>query len=251
MHHVHITRSAELAIVTLDRGRVNALNGPTVRELSDCFDRLEKDDSVRGLVLTGAGKFFSFGFDIPEFLGFTKEAFVDYLTSFTGFYTQVFVFPKPVVAAVNGHAIAGGCMIATACDARVMASGGGKISLNEITFGASVFAGCVAMLKHWVGNRNAEKILYSGEMYEAEEARRLGLVEEVALPEELMARAEERARRLAGGDAVAFASIKRLVRGPIADEMRRREADSVREFADIWYSEATWKRLEKIEIRQR
>ncbi len=141
-------------------------------------------------------------------------------------------------------------MIATACDVRVMASGRGKISLNEITFGASVFAGCVAMLEHCVGGRNAEKILYSGEMYDAEEARRLGLVEEVAPPEGLMARAEEQARRLAGQDAVAFASIKRLIRGPIADEVRKREADSIREFADIWYSEATWKRLEKIEIRK-
>jgi enoyl-CoA hydratase/carnithine racemase len=178
MSHVHVDRSAELGIVTLDRGKVNALNVPTVRELSECFGQLEQDESVRGVVLTGAGKFFSFGFDIPEFLGFTKGAFVDYLTSFTDFYTQVFVFPKPVVAAVNGHAVAGGCMIATACDVRVMAVGKGKISLNEITFGASVFAGCVAMLKHWVGGRTAERILYSGAMYDAEEARRLGLVQE-------------------------------------------------------------------------
>jgi enoyl-CoA hydratase/carnithine racemase len=249
MSHVRVDRSAELGIVTLDRGRVNALNGPTVRELSECLARLAEDESVRGLILTGAGKFFSFGFDIPEFLGFTKEAFVDYLTSFTDFYTQVFVFPKPVVAAVNGHAIAGGCMVAMACDVRLMTSGKGKISLNEITFGASVFAGCVAMLKHWVGGRNAERILFSGDMYDAEEAQRLGLVEEVAPPGDLMTRAAEHARRLAGQDAVAFASIKKLIRGPIADEMRRREADSVLEFADIWYSEATWKRLETIKIR--
>jgi enoyl-CoA hydratase/carnithine racemase len=250
MNHVRVDRSAELGIITLHRGKVNALNVPTIRELSDCFDRLEKDESVRGVILTGAGKFFSFGFDIPEFLGFTKGSFVDYLTSFTDFYTQVFVFPKPVIAAVNGHVVAGGCMIATACDVRVMATGKGKISLNEITFGASVFAGCVAMLKHWVGGPNAERILYSGGMYDAEEARRLGLVEEVTPPEDLMARAEEQARRLAGQDAVAFASIKKLIRGPIADEMRRREADAVREFADIWYSEATRKRLERIEIRK-
>lgn len=250
MRYVRVDRSEELRIVTLDRGKVNALNGPTVRELSSCFDQFERDDSVRGLVLTGAGKFFSFGFDIPEFLGFKKEDFADYLTLFTDFYTRVFVFPKPIVAAVNGHAVAGGCMIATACDIRLMASGRGKISLNEITFGASVFAGSVAMLKHWVGGRNAERMLYSGEMYQAEEARRLGLVEEVVPPEELMTRAEDRARMLAGQDPVAFASLKRLIRGPIADEMRRREADSIREFVDIWYSEATWKHLEMIQIRK-
>lgn len=249
MNHLRIGRSAELGIITLDRGKVNALNGPIIRELSDCLDRFAQDESVRGLILTGAGKFFSFGFDIPEFLGFTKETFVDYLTSFTSFYTKVFVYPKPVVAALNGHAVAGGCMIATACDARVMASGNGKIALNEITFGASVFAGCVAMLQHWVGGQNAEQILYSGRMYLAEEARRLGLVDEVAPPEELIARAEAHAHRLASQDPVAFASIKSLVRGPLAEQMRRREADSIREFADIWYSEKTWKRLEKITIR--
>ena len=94
MNHVRIDRSAELAIVTLDRGRVNALNDPTVREQSGCFDQLAKDGSVRGLILTGAGKFFSFGFDIPEFLSFTKQDFVDYLTRFTNFYTQVFPSPR-------------------------------------------------------------------------------------------------------------------------------------------------------------
>jgi len=250
MSHVRAGRSAEIGIVTLERGKVNALNLDAVRELSGCFGRLEQDESVRAVVLTGAGNFFSFGFDIPEFLGFTKGAFVDYLTAFTDLYTQIFLFPKPVVAAVNGHAVAGGCMIATACDIRIMASGKGKISLNEITFGASVFAGSVAMLKHLVGGRNSERILYSGEMFHAGEAKRLGLVEEVASPEDLMARAEAHARRLATSDAVAFASIKKLIRGPIAAEMRRREGDSIREFADIWYSEATWKRLEKIEIRR-
>jgi len=250
MNHVRIDRSTELGIVTLDRGKVNALNLPAVRELSGCLGRFERDDSVRGVVLTGTGTFFSFGFDIPEFLGFKKGAFVDYLTAFTDLYTQLFLFPKPVIAAVNGHAVAGGCMIATACDVRIMASGKGKISLNEITFGSSVFAGSVAMLKHLVGGRNAERVLYSGEMFHAEEAKRLGLVEEVASPEDLMARAEAQARRLASSDAVAFASIKKLIRGPIADEMRRREADSIREFADIWYSEANWKRLEKIKIRR-
>ena len=250
MEHLKLSRSGDLATVTLSRGKVNALNVPMVRALSDCFGELETDDSVRGVILTGAGKFFSFGFDIPEFLGFTQDAVVDYLTRFTDLYAQIFVFPKPVVAALNGHAIAGGCMIATACDLRVMASGKGKISLNEITFGASVFAGCVAMLTHRVGGQNAERILYSGEMYGAEEAAQLGLVDEVAAPEDLPARAEAAARGLAGQDPVAFASIKRLVRGPVAEAMRRREADSVREFADIWYSEATWKRLEKIEIRR-
>lgn len=250
MDHIRLVRADELAVIKLHRGKVNAINLPTVHEMSGCLDEMERDPSVRGVVLTGEGKFFSFGFDIPEFLSFTKDAFIDFLTHFTALYRKIYVYPKPVVAALNGHTIAGGCMLATACDRRIMASGQGKISLNEITFGASVFAGCVEMLKGWVGQRNAETILLSGAMYRAEEALELGLVDRVVGPDELLYAASQEARELVAGDAIAFASIKRLLREPLAEEWRQREAASVREFADIWYSEATWKRLERIEIRR-
>lgn len=249
MRHLHVGRLEEIGLVTLNRGKVNALNGPLIEELGEGLRGLGRDDSVRAIVLTGSGKFFSFGFDIPEFLGFSREDFLEYLRSFTQLYTELFVFPKPVVAALNGHAIAGGCMIATACDLRVMASGGGKISLNEITFGASVFAGAVAMLKHLVGGPGAERILYSGRMYDAEEAREINLVDVVVPEAGLMARAREEARRLGAQDPVAFASLKRLIRGPMAEQMRREEADSLGAFIDIWYSEATRARLAKILIR--
>lgn len=249
MEHLEVDRSAEVGMVTLNRGKVNALNDQTIRELRQCFRGLAKDESVKGIVLTGAGKFFSFGFDIPEFLSYGKTAFIEYLKGFTDFYSELFLFPKPVIAGINGHSIAGGCMIATACDIRIMASGKGKISLNEITFGASVFSGCAAMLRHLVGGSNAEKILYSGQMYQPEEARHLGLVDEVVSPQELIPRAVEEAHRLASQDTVAFASIKQLVRGPIADEISQREADSISKFADIWYSKATRNQLKQIIIR--
>jgi enoyl-CoA hydratase len=155
-----------------------------------------------------------------------------------------------VVAALNGHTIAGGCMIALACDRRLMAEGKGKISLNEVSFGASVFAGCVEMLRNITGNRTAEKILLSGDMYSPEQALRLGLVDRVCPPGELREAAVQEARDMAARDGTAFESIKKLIREPVAGRMRSGEEASIREFADIWYSEATWKRLEKIEIRK-
>ncbi len=142
-----------------------------------------------------------------------------------------------------------GVMLATACDRRVMATGRARISLNEITFGASVFAGFVAMLKATVGQRNAETILCSGKMYGAEEAQRLGLVDVIAQPTHLPAVAREVARDLAGRDRVAFRSMKQLLRRPVADEARRSEADSIREFVEIWYSDETRAKLKRIEIR--
>jgi enoyl-CoA hydratase len=201
------------------------------------------------VVLTGAGKFFSFGFDVPEFLSFTKSEFTAFLTRFTDLYAYLFRYPKPVIAALNGHTIAGGCMLAIACDHRVMVADKAKISLNEITFGASVFAGSAEMLRFLVGNAKATEILYSGAMYAPDEALRLGLVQEVVPQTDLMDRAGTIARDLAAKPAAAFAGIKSLLRGPVADEMRKREKTSIADFVEIWYTETTRAYLEDIKIR--
>jgi enoyl-CoA hydratase/carnithine racemase len=127
-------------------------------------------------------------------------------------------------------------------------SGKAKISLNEIGFGSSVFAGSAEMLKLCVGKRNAETILLGGAMYSAEQARALGLVDEVVAERELMDRAVHAAQEWAGRDAAAFASIKGLLRQPVAEEMERREKASIRRFAEIWYSEGTREKLKGIQI---
>ncbi len=246
-----VTTSTEgkLAIVTLRRGKVNALNQHVLEELAATFDRLEADDGARAVVLTGAGSFFSFGFDVPELLTYSIEQTRKFLKDFTSLYTRMFLFPKPLVGALNGHAVAGGCMLATTCDRRIMATGKGKISLNEVTFGASVFAGSVMMLVACAGQRNAEEILGTGAMYSAERAVELGLVDRVAGGGELLEAARREALELAGGDPAAFASIKGLLRGPIGEEMRRREPDSIEEFIRIWTSPGTQAQLAEIEIR--
>jgi 3,2-trans-enoyl-CoA isomerase len=238
-----------IAEVRLDRGPVNAIEDRVVDELSACFRRITEDPEVRGTVLTGTGKFFSFGFDIPRFLGSSKEAFTAYLTAFTTLYQEMFSHPKPIVAALNGHAVAGGCMLATACDARIMARGKAKIGLNEIGFGSSVFAGSVAILAFWVGERRAQEILYGGRLYAAEEALGLGLADAVADEAEVLAKAHDLARTLAARDPAAFRSLKLLLRRPALEEMIAREPASIREFVEIWYSERTWKNLQAIQIR--
>jgi len=249
MGFIESQRSKGIATLTLRRGKVNALNGAVVDQLRGTLKTLEGDPEVKAIVLTGAGKFFSFGFDIPEFLSFTKEQFTEYLTSFTDLYTYVFLYPKPIVAALNGHTIAGGCMLALACDYRVMVSGKAKIALNEIGFGSSVFAGSAEMLRFWVGGANATAVLFSGAMYAAEEAKILGLVQEVATEGELMDIAGKVASDFASKYPPAFSSIKSLLRKSIAKEMRNRERDAVKEFVDIWYSESTWANLKDIKIQ--
>jgi len=248
MSFVEVETSGGIATVALSRGKVNALNGMVVDELRGHLKELEVDRNVKAIILTGCGKFFSFGFDIPEFLFFTKEEFTNYLINFTDLYTYLFLYPKPVVAALNGHTIAGGCMLALACDSRVMVAGKSKISLNEIDFGSSVFAGSTEMLRFCIGSAAAAKVLYSGVMYSAEEAISLGLVQEVVEEANLMAQAKMIASDLASKHPPAFASIKSLLRKPIAEYMMQQERASISEFVDIWYSEPTWANLQDIKI---
>ena len=248
MNTVFSTKNDGIAIVSLQRGKVNALNEPMVEELQNSLQELEKDENITSVILTGSEKFFSFGFDVPEFLNYSKSDFIRFLEKFTNFYTYLFLFPKPIVAALNGHTIAGGCMLATACDLRLMVTGKARISLNEITFGAPVLAGSLEMLKYCVGSRNAQSIVYSGAMYSAEEAFELGLVDQVSSEDSLAEDARKIAQELAQKDSSAFRSIKHLLRKPVAEQMIKREKDAILEFVDIWYSEQTWENLKEIEI---
>ena len=240
--------SDNIATLILSRVKVNALNESVVEELNSVLKSFENDPDIVGIIITAEGNFFSFGFDIPEFLSHSKQKFSDYLSKFTDLYTYVFSYPKPIVIALNGHTIAGGCMLALACDYRVMVTGKAKISLNEINFGSTVFAGCTEMLRFWVGNKNATNVLYSGKMFSAEEAQLLGFVDEVTSENDLIERATEKVLELGKNHLPAFTSIKLLLRKPIIDKMRSKEKESIKEFADIWYSDKTWENLNNIKI---
>jgi Delta3-Delta2-enoyl-CoA isomerase len=248
MDFVRLSTKEGIAEARLKRGKVNALNEQAVEELGNCFQRLAADPDILAVIFAGDGPFFSFGFDIPEFLSYSSKSFSSFLKKFTSLYTYLFTYPKPLVAALNGHAIAGGCMLALACDYRIMISGKAKISLKEITFGSSVFAGSVEMLKFLVGGKNAQEVLYDGAMYSAQAASQLGMIDQVSSDEKLAGDARGVAMRLAAKDAAAFRGMKHLLRAPVAEEMTKNEHQSVREFVEIWYSQSTWRNLQGIKI---
>lgn len=248
MGDVNVSKEGHLAVVTLSRGKVNALNEPMVDELHDCFCGLEQDGDVKAVILTGQGRFFSFGFDIPELMDYSVEDFTRFITKFTGLYTGLFMFPKPVVSSLNGHAMAGGCMLASACDYRIMAEGKAKISLNEIGFASTVLAGSVYMLQACVGHRNAEKILFGGALFTAREALALGLVDQVCDLQDLADMSRRVASDFGSKDHQAFSSIKRLSRDPVASRMRNDEPSSIEAFVKIWYSATVRENLKQIKI---
>jgi enoyl-CoA hydratase len=131
-----------------------------------------------------------------------------------------------------------------------MADGPGRIGLNEASFGSSLFAGSVEMLRFAVGDAAASQVALTAALYEARAAAELGLVDELVAGDQLLAAARSRALALGHGHLAAFGSIKSLLRGRVVDTMRATEAASIEEFVAIWYSPTTRKALQRIQIRR-
>jgi enoyl-CoA hydratase/carnithine racemase len=249
MEFVTIDRHESTAMVTLARGRVNAIDQQLVSDLSTALEELRKDASVRSLVLTGRGKFFSFGLDVPALYDLTPDEFTNFLRAFCGLCREMFLFPKPIVAAVNGHAVAGGCVIMLPCDARIAADVPMSIALSEVTLGASLFAGTVEMLRYWVSNSTTEEMLLTGRTIDTKEAHRIGLVDQIVEASNLLPAALSRAQKLAAQYGPGYETLRRLIRRPIADRWLDTEEASIAEFVRIWYSPETRAKTKLVQIR--
>ncbi|MDX9856562.1 MAG: enoyl-CoA hydratase/isomerase family protein [candidate division Zixibacteria bacterium] len=249
MSLIALTKRESIAQIVLQRGKVNAINAEMLAELRRVFEDLRTTEPVRAVLLTGRGSFFSFGFDVPELLTYSRERLVSFLADFNAFLQELFLFPKPVVAAINGHATAGGCMLAICCDDRLIVDARARMSLNEINIGVPVFSGITAILQQCVGARMAEWILMDGAMYTSEEALRLGLVDQIVPPEDLLSSALKRAESLGAKCTSAFAQVKRLSRSAAA-KAARGDAESIERFVDIWMSPQSQKLLRTVTIRE-
>lgn len=240
---IETRHDGDIALLTLRRGKVNALVSDVLTDLRQAVDDAA---DAQALVVTGHGPFFSFGFDVPHIHAGTREQFAAFLHEFADLYHHMFTRPVPIVAAINGHAVAGGCMLALTADRRLMVRGKARISLNEIQFGASVPAGAVEMLRFAVGDRAATEILTTGRFFSAEEAVGLGLVDRAV--DDLESAAIDEARSLSR-HLPAFSSMKRMLRRDAAARMRTGEAASIEQFLDIWYSPETQAQVARIQIR--
>jgi enoyl-CoA hydratase len=209
---IRIERDGAVAIVTIHRPeKRNALSAQVRAELISVFDELRDDDSVRVLVITGAGdKAFVAGADIGEFAQRTP---LEQRAAMTGrrVFDEVAAYPKPVLAMINGLALGGGCELALACDVR-LAADTAKLGQPEINLGIIPGGGGTQRLPHVVGTGQAMRLILSGEIISAAEALRIGLVDVVHPAAELRERTLEFARGMAGKSPVALRMAKSAVR---------------------------------------
>ncbi len=201
-----------VATLTINRpDKLNALNIATRSRMVEELNDLAANDDVRVVIVTGAGeKSFVAGADIAEFEGRSPVDQFRVMTD-SSMFLAVDEFPKPIIAAINGFCLGGGCELALACDIRI-ASEKAKLGQPEINLGLLPGGGGTQRLPRLVGMGAALKMLYTGDFIRADEAYRIGLVDEVVPPDQLQARAKELADTIASKSPVALRLIKQAVR---------------------------------------
>ena len=198
------------------------------------FEGPRRDDSVRAVVLTGTGSAFSAGVELFRVVD-EGPAYVEALLDSLGaLFSMLRAFPKPLVAAVNGHAVAGGGVIACACDYRIMAAGGGRVGLPELKVGVPFPAIASDIVRSAIPQRHQREVMLLGRLYDPESAAERGLVDEIVPAAELLGRAREIALDLASIPAAAYSLTKRQFACPPGGA-----ADLEAELRSIWTADDT------------
>lgn len=205
----------KIGLITINRPQVlNALNSEVLEELDSLLDQISGDESIYVVILTGAGeKSFVAGADIAQMRSFTPQQARYFAKLGQKVLSKIERIPQPVIAAVNGFALGGGCELAMACDFRI-ASTKAKFGQPEVGLGVTAGFGGTQRLPRLVGKGMAAELLYTGDMIDAQEAFRIGLVNRVVEPEQLITKAIEIAERIASkGKLAVFYSKAALNEG--------------------------------------
>jgi len=225
-----------IRVLTLANPPANAFNRALLADLGAAAAAAASDARVRAVVVTGAGSFFSGGLDLNEV---TAPASGPVFGSTFGRDDGVFALwtlPKPTVAMVNGHAIAGGAILCLACDVRIGAQGKARIGLNEVAIGLPFPVGAYEIAALALGNSHARPVLLEAELHAPEAARTLGMLDAVVEPADLERVCISRARLLASYSAAAYAETKRRLQHDAVRRVLNETDDQRRATASIWAS---------------
>ena len=239
MNTITVTIKDRLAIITLNRPKSNSLNREMVTELTDMLQNIENDDNIGGAMITGKENFFSAGLDLIELYDYNEEDAKSFWHLFLKFSAQITAFKKPLVAAINGHSPAGGCVIALACDARVMAAGKYIIGLNEVPVGIIVPNSIFNLYSFWLGKADATRSLLAGKLFNPEEALAIGLVDEVVPSESILTAAERRARKYMAYEKNTWSQSKLSIRRELIASTSSDQSEDLAVMLKQWWSPAT------------
>lgn len=246
MNTIKVTVKDRLAIITLDRGKSNALNRELITELDDLLKNIAADNNIGGVILTGKDGFFSAGLDLIELYNYDKAEVKAFWQLFLGFVNNLISFKKPLVSAISGHSPAGGCVIALASDYRVMANGKYIIGLNEVPVGIIVPNSIFQLYAFWIGKAKATQSLLEGALFAPEEALQIGLVDEVVNGASLLTAAERKIRKYMALEANTWQQSKLNIRQELLAHTAADQTETLEKMLAQWWSPTTRNILQTI-----
>ncbi|SDT77375.1 enoyl-CoA hydratase/isomerase family protein [Actinoplanes derwentensis] len=207
-----------IGTIRLERPPVNALNTQVQEELRAAAQAASADESVRAVVVHGVGRHFAAGADITEFTSVTYPEMVARAGALSSAFDSVARIPKPVVAAITGYALGGGCELALACDWRVIADDA-RLGQPEIKLGIIPGAGGTQRLARLIGPAKAKDLIFTGRMIDSDEALRIGLADRVVPADEVYDTAVELVRPFTTGPALALRAAKQAIDGGLSVDL--------------------------------
>jgi enoyl-CoA hydratase len=238
---IHVIDRPPVRLLRIEHGKVQALDLELLRELSDAL-ALAARDEVPALVITGTGGAFSAGVDLFRILDGGRAYIEEFVSELTRALLGAFRFPRPMVAAVNGHAIAGGAILTWCADLRVMAAGRARIGVPELRVGVP-FPAAPLEIARFAAGPHFGRLVYLGETYLPEEALARGLVDEVVPAEQLLDRAIAIASQCAAAPAAAFRLAKAGARQAFVASAERLAAEIDAEVMLEWTAPETHARI--------
>lgn len=234
---IHREHHDSINILRMEHGKANALDTELLEDLVDALEEIERSNTS-ALVLTGTGTIFSAGVDLFRVLDGGADYVQTFLPALTRALRALFTLPLPVVGALNGHAIAGGCILACACDHRIMARGvdgkGGKIGVPELRVGVPFPSIALEVLRFAIPRQHLQELAYVGRTFSPDDALARGLVDDLTEPDALRERALEAARSLADIPPATFELSKRQLRRPTLDRLAVLEKEIDPEVYALW-----------------
>ena len=234
---MRIERKGDVAVIHLESGRANAMNAAFLQTLSRLLGEAAE---ARAAVITGTGSFFSGGLDLPAIIDFSRGDFRAFMAQFERTLLQAFELPIPLLAAVNGHAVAGGCVLMLQADIRICTDKENvRIGLNEAQLGLGLPAVVIEPLRSQVPPWALARIALSGELFAPKDALALRLVHEVVPDGELLQRAVERAAALGALPPSGLRNVKDSLRSSVAATVRARSGEDGERWLDTWFAPET------------
>lgn len=239
-----IERTDHGSIVTLRlaHGKASAFDVELCEALARAFAEIGASDA-RAVILTGSGSIFSAGVDLFRLVNEGQPYVERFYPEMVRMFLDLFTFPKPVIAAVNGHAVAGGAILTLAADYRLMAAGNGRIGIPEMLVGVPFPPSVLEAVRFAVPAQHLQNLVYSGRTVVPDDALRMGLIDEIVAPEDLAARATEVAAQMAALPAEAFALAKRQLRDHAADRAKRYNSEFGNDVRALWNQPETHARI--------